>query len=189
MNPTQSLWLTLASIWALVEITIVIKTRTDNEAKPAAFRSAKWIWWAIGGALLMALAFKRWHLAPIPMDYLPRQFLALQLFSLGLGLRFYAIASLGQFFTTTAMVQDQHKLIVEGPYQLIRHPAYSGLIISFIAAGLAMGDGLALLSLCCPLVYVLAKRIQYEESLLVGYFGQVYDDYCQRTKKLIPWLY
>ncbi|GAB6140895.1 hypothetical protein JCM14076_16240 [Methylosoma difficile] len=189
MNPTQILWLSLASLWAIAEIAIVIKTRTANEAKPAAFRSAKWIWWAIIAALLMALAFKRWQLVPIPLDYQLRQIIALLIFSFGLALRFYAIASLGRFFTTTAMVQDQHQLINHGPYRLIRHPAYSGLLISFFAAGLAMGDWLALFSLCAPLAYALAKRIQYEESLLVGYFGQVYYDYWQRTKKLIPWVY
>lgn len=189
MNSIQILWLSLASLWSMVEIAIVIKTRKLDEDKPAAFRSAKWIWWAIIAALLMALAFKRWQLVPIPLDYQPRQVIALLLFSFGLALRFYAIASLGRFFTTTAMVQDQHQLINHGPYRLIRHPAYSGLLTSFFAAGLAMGDGLALFSLCAPLAYALAKRIQYEESLLVGYFGQVYYDYCQGTKKLIPWVY
>lgn len=189
MNPTQILWLILACIWAIVEIAIVVKTRTLDESKPAAFRSAKWIWWAIIASLLMALAFKRLQLVPIPLDYQLRQIIALFIFSFGLALRFYAIASLGRFFTTTAMVQDQHQFINHGPYSIIRHPAYSGLLISFFAAGLAMGDGLALLSLCAPLAYVLAKRIQYEESLLVGYFGQVYYDYCQCTKKLIPWVY
>jgi protein-S-isoprenylcysteine O-methyltransferase Ste14 len=63
------------------------------------------------------------------------------------------------------------------------------LLSSFFAAGIAMGDSLALLTLVCPIAYVLSQRIRIEEQWLSEHFGNVYDDYCLSTKKLIPWVY
>ena len=80
-------------------------------------------------------------------------------------------------------------MINHGLYHYIRHPAYTGLVLSFFATGIAMGDFLALLVLVLPLLYVLKKRISVEEVILIRYFGKDYLDYAVRTKKLIPWLY
>ena len=188
MTPVQILWLLVGGSWAMLELAIVIKNRSIPVDKNNS-HSPKIIWLASIFALVMALLFKHWQYWPIPVAYLPRQIMALLVFGMGLGLRFYAVARLGKFFTTTAMVQTQHQLVEHGPYRFVRHPAYSGLLLGFLAAGWAMGDGLALLALCAPLIYALHQRINHEETLLVGHFGQVYYDYCLRTKKLIPWLY
>jgi protein-S-isoprenylcysteine O-methyltransferase Ste14 len=190
MTTIQLFWLLLGTSWALLEIAIVIKTRVPEPGKDqSTFRSARWIWLAIIASLITAVIFKKLQLLPLPITYLQRQVIALLILSIGLVLRFYAIVSLGRFFSTNAIIQTQHELIELGPYCYIRHPAYTGLLISFFAAGLAMGDMLALLFLLCPLTYVLGRRIALEEQLLIDHFGQVYYDYCQRTKKLIPWLY
>ena len=111
------------------------------------------------------------------------------MFTIGLMIRFSAIITLGRFFSTKAVIQPEHLLINHGLYHYIRHPAYTGLVLSFFATGIAMGDFLALLVLVLPLLYVLKKRISVEEVILIRYFGKDYLDYAVRTKKLIPWLY
>lgn len=186
MTFIQLLWLLLGSSWAIVEFNIARKTRVPCSET---YRSEKRIWLVVVIALSVALLFKQWQLLKLPIAYLPRQAIALIILSLGLALRFHAIWVLGRFFSTTATTQHQHSLIEKGAYQFIRHPAYTGLLISFFAAGFAMGDLLAMLCLVCPIAYVLNQRIETEEQLLTDYFGQLYYDYSQRTKKLIPWLY
>ncbi|MDZ4151094.1 isoprenylcysteine carboxylmethyltransferase family protein, partial [Methylicorpusculum sp.] len=106
-----------------------------------------------------------------------------------LALRASALLNLGRFFSTTVITHSEHQLIETGPYRWLRHPAYTGLLISFFAAGLAMGDMLALLVLLAPITFVLYQRIQIEEQWLLGHFGEAYTLYCLRTKALIPWLY
>lgn len=189
MTSIQILWLLLGGSWTLLEISIAVKTRVPCSGNEQKYRSEKLIWLVVCVAILGALGFKQLQLMKLPIPYLPRQWLALLIFSLGLGLRFHAVFSLGRFFSTTAVTQHQHVLIEHGAYRWIRHPAYSGLLVSFFAAGLAMGDVLALTMLVFPIAYVLNQRIAVEEQLLIEHFGQLYSDYCQRTKKLFPWVY
>jgi len=190
MTSIQYFWLLLGSSWTLLEMAIVYKTRLPGcHSNQQKYRSEKLIWLVVVAALIAALTLKQLQLAVLPLVYVQRQIIALLVLALGLGLRFYAVLSLGRFFSTTAMIQSEHLLIAHGPYQLIRHPAYTGLLISFFAAGLAMGDLLAILSLLCPIAYVLNQRIRIEEQELIDHFGAAYQAYRVRTKKLIPWLY
>ncbi|MCK9634679.1 isoprenylcysteine carboxylmethyltransferase family protein [Methylobacter sp. Wu8] len=190
MTSIQQLWLLLGGSWAMLEMAIVYKTRLPcRRSDRQKYRSEKLIWVVVIASLIAALAFKQLHLAVLPIDYFQRQAVALILLTIGLTVRFYAVLSLGRFFSTTATTQSEHVLIDRGPYHLIRHPAYTGLLIGFFSAGLAMGDLIAILSLLCPVAYVLNQRIRVEEQVLIEHFGPVYDDYRFRTKKLIPWLY
>jgi protein-S-isoprenylcysteine O-methyltransferase Ste14 len=190
MTSIQQLWLLLGSSWAMLEIAIVYKTRLPcSRSDQQKYRSERLIWIVVIVSLLLALGIKQLHLAVVPIEYFQRQGIALFLLTFGLALRLYALMSLGRFFSTTAMTRPQHILINHGPYQFIRHPAYTGLLISFLAAGLAMGDVLAIMSLLCPVAYVLNQRILVEEQGLMEHFGHAYRDYCDHTRKLIPWVY
>ena len=50
----------------------------------------------------------------------------------GMALRLYAIIVLGAFFTTTVAIADEQTVIEAGPYRLIRHPSYTGLLITLV---------------------------------------------------------
>jgi len=190
MTSIQLFWLTLGSSWAAIEIAIALKTRVQfTTTTQFEYRSERLIWLVVTVALITALWFKQQHLIPIPIEAFNRQMIAVLFFITGIVLRCYAVFSLGAFFSTTVITQDSHILIESGPYRLIRHPAYTGLLSSFFAAGIAMGDVLALLILICPIAYVLNQRISIEEQWLSEHFAKIYDDYCLSTKKLIPWVY
>ena len=190
MTTIQIFWLILGISWAIVELTIALKTRVKLDVLSLLeYRSERLIWLVVAVALGLALWVKNLHWVIIPVDLFARQLIAVILFVTGLALRFYAVFSLGRFFSTSVRVNTTHQLIVHGPYQFVRHPAYTGLFVSFFAAGLAMGDALALLTLICPIVYVLSQRIKIEEQWLSNHFGKTYADYSLRTKKLLPWIY
>lgn len=190
MTSLQLFWLILGSSWAAIEIAIALKTRVQFTATAQfEYRSERLIWLVVIIALIAALLLKQQHFMTLPIAVFTRQIIAIGFFIVGIALRCYAVLSLGTFFSTTVITQDRHILIEKGAYQSIRHPAYTGLLSGFFAAGIAMGDVLALLALLCPIAYVLNQRIQIEEHWLSEHFGSVYDDYCLRTKKLIPWVY
>jgi protein-S-isoprenylcysteine O-methyltransferase Ste14 len=140
-------------------------------------------------SLLLALILKTLAWLPIPIAYLPRQLISLLLFTAGLCLRFSAVAQLGRFFTTHVSIQHEHELITNGLYRFIQHPAYTGLLIALAAAGLAMGDAIALLLLTTLPLFAFIFRIQIEEQLLIKKFGAAYRDYSKSTRKLFPWLF
>jgi len=190
MTSIQLFWLMLGTTWAAIEIAIALKTRVQfTTTTQFEYRSERLIWLVVTVALLAALWLKQQHLLPMPIEAFNRQIIAIAFFITGIALRCYAVLSLGAFFSTTVTTQDSHVLIKSGAYQWIRHPAYTGLLSSFFAAGIAMGDGLALFGLLGPITYVLYRRIQIEEQWLLAHFGDAYSAYRLRTNALIPGLY
>lgn len=106
----------------------------------------------------------------------------------GLILRQWAIAVLGRFFTLTVKIQDGHTIVAQGPYRYIRHPSYSGLLITLIGMGLALQTwaGVALNILVFAAVF--GYRIYVEEKALNSALGGRYAEYSKRTKRLIPYV-
>lgn len=107
----------------------------------------------------------------------------------GLAFRFYSMSVLGRFFTYDVAVQPGQTVVEAGPYRYIRHPSYTGGLITLAGVGLALGNwaGLLLLLACMGVAY--AYRIFVEEAALVAALGQPYRDYMQRTKRLVPFLF
>jgi protein-S-isoprenylcysteine O-methyltransferase Ste14 len=56
----------------------------------------------------------------------------------GMALRLYAIKVLGRYFTTSVAVATEQTVIEVGPYRLIRHPSYTGLLITLLGLGLSL---------------------------------------------------
>jgi len=105
----------------------------------------------------------------------------------GIAYRWYAIARLGRFFNTRVTVTSDQVVVDTGPYRLVRHPSYSGALLTLFGILLASTN---LLSLACFLLALpgMAYRISVEEEALTVGLGQPYRDYMQRTKRLIPFV-
>lgn len=190
MTSIRILWLLLCLGWIGAEIRLARKTKArQTDIVHGETRSQTWLWGGALASLGLAFGFKQLAWLPIPIDYLPRQAVALLVFAAGLGLRYWAIKTLGQFFTTHPTIQHRHVLISCGPYRWLRHPAYSGLLLALAAAGLAMGDGLALFVVTVPVFLTFNYRIGIEERLLQQKFATEYREYRDSTWKLIPWLF
>lgn len=190
MTSVRVFWFLVCLVWVGAEIGLARRRRSaDNEIAFGERHSQGRLWLFITLGLILALLFKQLALLPIPLAYLQRQILALAIFVGGLYLRYAAVMGLGRFFTTHVAILHDHRLIEGGPYRLLRHPAYTGLLIALAAAGLAMGDGLALLGLLLPAGWALARRIEIEERLLERQFGDVYRDYRNKRWRLLPWFY
>jgi len=116
-------------------------------------------------------------------------YLGVILIVVGVILRWYAIRTLGRFFTRDVAVSADQAVVERGPYRLIRHPAYSGTFMTMLGIGLAMTNWA---SLICLLVCVFLGhfyRLQVEEQALVTALGQPYIEYMRRTKRFIPKLF
>ncbi len=107
---------------------------------------------------------------------------------LGVLVRQWAIAVLGRFFSLTARVATDHRVVTRGPYRLVRHPSYTGVLITFIGRGLAVQSLGGLLVLLGVFSLSYGYRIRVEEKTLLSELGQDYASYMKRTKRLIPYL-
>lgn len=184
------IWLLIAVFWVLCEIHLARKSGCGQETiQTFAENSEKTLWLTLIVAISLALVLKAQKLSPIPFSYTSRQLIGLSIFGAGIFLRYSAIKALGELFSTQLRVVSGHQLIRTGLYRRIRHPSYTGLLIGLTGMGIAMGDGLSLLVLWLLPLMALTKRITFEENLLLAQFGLDYQEYCQKTWKLLPWVY
>jgi protein-S-isoprenylcysteine O-methyltransferase Ste14 len=107
----------------------------------------------------------------------------------GLLLRCWAVYTLGTFFTVNVAVHHEHRLISAGPYALLRHPSYTGLLLELLALGISYQHVVSLGIVVIPTVIMLLVRIQMEERVLAQHLGQQYSTYQNQTYALIPYLY
>ena len=110
-------------------------------------------------------------------------------FAVGAMLRWWSIFYLGRFFTVDVAVATDHRVVDSGPYRLIQHPSYSGLLMQFFGLGLTLGNVLTIAVISVAPFLTLLSRIRVEEAVLRRGLGDAYVRYMQRTKRLIPWLF
>lgn len=104
----------------------------------------------------------------------------------GTGLRIWAIQTLGRFFTATVQIQEEHQLIQHGPFRYIRHPSYTGALLTAVGGAIVLESWFGLLIATACMLYAYYVRITAEETALVSKFGQRYQDYQQQSSRLIP---
>jgi protein-S-isoprenylcysteine O-methyltransferase Ste14 len=89
------------------------------------------------------------------------------------------------FAAVNVAVESNQKVISTGPYAIVRHPYYVGLLVWILATPLALGSWWGLLTLA-PMVLVIASRIRYEERFLNQHL-RGYASYCQSLRyRLVP---
>ncbi len=98
-------------------------------------------------------------------------------------------AHLGKQYSLLVTIQEEHKLITDGPYRYMRHPRYSG-IIQWVFGVALIFLSIAGLVLAVLMAALMLLRIPKEEKMLHEVFGKEWEEYCKRTnKKVIPFVY
>ncbi len=101
-------------------------------------------------------------------------FLGIGLMILGIIIRQWSIAVLGGFFSSTVGTQEGQKVVDKGPYKLIRHPAYSGYLLTLIGLGFAWLSWGAVIAILLVTGCILTYRISIEEKVLIANLGEPY---------------
>lgn len=108
---------------------------------------------------------------------------------LGVTLRWYAIWTLGRYFTRDVAVSTDQQIVQTGPYRTIRHPAYSGTFLTMLGVGLAVTNWASLLALLTCVLVGHLYRVRVEEKALIQALGQPYVAYMHHTKRFIPFVF
>ena len=116
------------------------------------------------------------------------RWLGVGLFAAGGALRIWPVFVLGHRFSGLVAIQRGHTLVTSGVYRVIRHPSYLGLVVGSLGWSLAFRSSVGIV-LTALLIPVLVARINAEERLLRGSFGDEYAAYRARTSRLIPGVY
>ena len=106
----------------------------------------------------------------------------------GLALRWYAIRTLGASFTRDLAVRAEQRVVDTGLYHAIRHPAYSGTLLTCLGIGLATTNGASLIAIMACAVAGHLYRVYLEEGLLCEQLGEPYMEYMRRPRRFIPFV-
>ncbi len=101
---------------------------------------------------------------------------------------FWCRGYLGRMWSGAIRIVDDHKLIECGPYRVLRHPMYTGMLGMCVGTAIVSGQYHALLGVAL-FAYAYARKIRIEERILTEEFGAVYDAYRRRTSALVPWVF
>ena len=182
--------------WATYLLWLVLETigsRTKRSGDPAKARDRgsfrllmALLWLALGLAFALSFILPQatilWHRAVV-------FFVGIALMLAGIAFRFYAMSVLGRFFTYDVAVHAGQTVVEAGPYRYIRHPSYTGALITLVGLGLALGNWAGLLALLACMGAAYAYRISVEEAALVAALGEPYKRYVRRTRRLVPFLF
>jgi protein-S-isoprenylcysteine O-methyltransferase Ste14 len=105
----------------------------------------------------------------------------------GLAFTIWARRHLGANWSGTVTVKSGHELITTGPYAVVRHPIYSGLLLGFAGSALAIGEWRGILAMVIATV-ALWRKLRVEEGRMRQQFGDVYAIYARHVAALIPFV-
>ena len=105
----------------------------------------------------------------------------------GLAFAVWARRHIGRNWSGTITIKLEHELVTSGPYRIVRHPIYSGLLLAFTGSAIAIGQwrGLAAVVLAALAIW---RRVYLEEAGMRRRFGAAYEVYARRVAALIPFV-
>jgi protein-S-isoprenylcysteine O-methyltransferase Ste14 len=183
-SPIDAAWIALGLVWAVAAVAAKPVARVE----PRASRIGHLLTFAVAFALLFSKDFRGgplgWRVTPA----------AAAAGTIGLGLtiagilfaiwaRFY----LGGNWSSVAAIKQDHTLVHNGPYSIVRHPIYAGLLLAMLGTALAAGELGAFLAVILAFAGWQAKA-RLEESFLLAQFGEAYCNYRAHVKGMIPFV-
>jgi len=180
----------ISFIWIISEIVLSRMKKSDLENSITDYdkHTFRNIWITVLLSLIIGIFVSTFSFGRISI--LPyQQIIGLILISLGLLIRWSAILKLKESFTVDISVKKDQKIIKDGVYKFVRHPSYSGSLLSFLGLSLMFTNVFTFLIIFIPITISFLHRINIEEKVLNDVIGTEYIEYSKQTKKLIPFVY
>jgi len=164
-------------------------TKTTQRLEPASSRILRIFIFLVA---IILLSTTRIPLAWLYLQLWPQSVL---LFWLGAavtvgGLLFavWARVHLGRNWSRSVTIKQDHELITSGPYAVVRHPIYTGILTGFVGMAIAIGQvrGLIVLALIFLAFWL---KFRMEEQWMRSQFGETYTAYASHTSALVPYLF
>jgi protein-S-isoprenylcysteine O-methyltransferase len=178
-----ALW---AFFWVVWMLAAIGTKRTIRRQSPAS-RALQ------GGAVVLGyvLLLRIWREAPLNLRFLPDSetvatcglFIAVA----GFGFAFWARLTLGRNWSSTVTVKEDHQLIRRGPYRIVRHPIYAGLILASLGTAIGYGRVQCLIGLLL-IFFAFQMKWKTEERFMQEQFGGEYQKYRREVSAIVPGL-
>ncbi len=107
----------------------------------------------------------------------------------GLLLRWWSFVSLGKYFTVVVKTSEDQPVVERGPYRVLRHPSYTGLLLAFAGGGLMLGNWVSTVGAVGLVLIALIYRLRIEERALAAALGERYREFAAGRARLIPYVW
>ncbi len=188
--PLKYLIITIVGLWFLAENILSHKTRIKRgQSKTLDGYSLQVVLIMSYISSFSAVYFGIKRIGIIPIDPYLAAVMGIFFILFGIIVRWTAIFTLRKYFSVHVRIREDHKVIKNGLYHYIRHPSYTGGLISYFGIGLYFCSWLSVLVMIVPLFLAYLYRMRQEEKALTQALGNDYIEYAKSTKRLIPGIY
>ena len=178
-------WIAFIVYWRIK----AANTKTTRRREPAASGILRAL------AFLMVIVLLSTTRIPLPWFYRQLWSSGIWSFSMGaavavVGLLFavWARQHLGSNWSSAVTIKQGHELITTGPYAVVRHPVYTGILTGFLGTAIALAQVRGVIGLVVIFV-VFWSKLQTEEEWMRSQFGETYATYAHQTSALVPYLF
>ncbi len=186
---TQVLFWVAYSVWMVPEVVGMFTQRSrggvQNRDRGSFILLLVMLWLGIFFAFFFAFGV---HAAMITWHSHAWFYAGVFLMVAGVLFRWHAIRVLGGSFTRDVVTRPGQTVVQAGLYRYIRHPAYTGTLLTMFGLGFALGNWLSLLTTLAGWAIGHIYRVSVEEKALENDLGQPYIEYERRTKRFIPFI-
>ncbi|MGC2476046.1 MAG: isoprenylcysteine carboxylmethyltransferase family protein [Candidatus Sulfotelmatobacter sp.] len=178
------LWIVFVLYWQIK----AADTKTTQRLEPAASRIFRVLIFVIAIALLSIPRIPlRWLYVQLwPQGFWPF-WLGAAVTVAGLLFAVWAREHLGRNWSRSVTIKEDHELITTGPYAVVRHPIYTGILTGFLGMAIAISQvrGLIVVVLIFGVFWI---KLRMEEEFMRSQFGETYARYARQTAALVPYL-
>jgi protein-S-isoprenylcysteine O-methyltransferase Ste14 len=181
--------LSVSALWVASELALSIGRRSKSNDSHLDRRSLQLLWAALTAACILGGMAQGLRSGRVPFSMNATLIAGVGLIVAGIAFRWIAILTLKSMFTVDVAIRKDHVLVDRGIYSILRHPSYTGALLSFIGLGVAYRNWYSLAIMAIGTFAALSYRIAVEERALRGAFGAAYDAYAKKTSRLVPGIY
>jgi protein-S-isoprenylcysteine O-methyltransferase Ste14 len=178
----ELMWLSWGTYWLVSSRSASAPKRVQTPTERIAYRLKM----VLAASLI---AFPALSIGWLHVELFPRSlalyWVAIALVACGLGFSCWARVHLGEYWSGHVTLKPGHRLIQTGPYGIVRHPIYSGILLAFIGTALAV-DRVSGVASVAIVLYATLPKIWLEERWLTEEFGEEYERYRKEVKALVP---
>jgi protein-S-isoprenylcysteine O-methyltransferase Ste14 len=182
---TWLLWLLLAAVW-LGSFPFVKRTVHKQPTSSGFQQTALFL---VGLYLIFGSpSHPDWFNQPVLTVTLSYALAGLGVVLCGIGFSIWARLTLGENWSGLPSIKQNHTLILRGPYRIVRHPIYTGMLVALLGSALQHGLVRSFLGvLICGVALWL--KVSVEEQFMVQCFGGEYLRYRRDVSALVPFLF
>jgi protein-S-isoprenylcysteine O-methyltransferase Ste14 len=182
---------TLELIWIVWLVSWLAASFWTGRTQRRIGTAATWSYRAviIAGAVLL-VPWSKWLRAEPPLWHVDAAAAIALVAAMLAGLSFtwWARIHLGPLWSGAITRKEHHRIVDTGPYRIVRHPIYTGIIVGLLATAAAEATSTALVGAALIIVGLWLKA-RSEECFLKSELGaETYDAYCRRVPMLVPFL-